>query len=156
MDVLRTDWAVEELVPHRGDMSWLSRIIQVDANTAVAEADIHECMFFLREGRLGVWTGVEFMAQTVAAWAGHRAHREGRSVVIGMLLGSRQFQAHCQHFSVGQTLRIESHLELLAANGLGMFDCKISVDGILVASALLSVFEPPNAAAFLEIQKGKL
>ncbi len=149
------DWRVEDLVPHRAGMSWLSRIVQVDANTAVAEAEIREGMFFLRDGRLGVWTGIEFMAQTVAAWAGHRAHREGRTVVLGMLVGCRQFQAQCQHFSVGQTLRIASQLELLADNGLGMFDCKISVDGADVASARLSVFEPPDAAAFLELQKGQ-
>ena len=153
MDSVRKGWAVEELVPHRGDMSWLSRIVHMDANTAVAEADIRVGMFFLREYRLDVWIGVEFMAQTVAAWAGHRSHREGRSVVIGMLVGSRQYQAHCQYFSVGQTLRIESQLELLAENGLGIFECKISVDGILAASARLSVFEQPDAASFLQIQQ---
>ncbi len=150
-----TEWTVEELVPHRGEMSWLSRIVRVDERCSIAEADIREGMFFLRDGRLGVWTGVEFMAQTVAAWAGGRAQREGRSVVIGMLVGSRQYLAHCQHFSVGQTLRIESQLELLADNGLGMFDCKISIDDAVVASARLSVFEPPDAAAFLELQKGR-
>lgn len=155
MDGNPTDWIVDELVPHRGDMSWLSRIVQVDEKSSIAEADIREGMFFLRDGGLGVWTGVEFMAQTVAAWAGGRAQREGRSVVIGMLVGSRQYLAHCQHFSVGQTLRIESQLELLADNGLGMFDCKISMDGAVVASARLSVFEPPDAAAFLELQKGR-
>jgi predicted hotdog family 3-hydroxylacyl-ACP dehydratase len=155
MDGKSTDWTVDELVPHRGDMSWLSRIVQVDETSSIAEADIREGMLFLRDGHLGVWTGIEFMAQTVAAWAGGRAQREGRSVVIGMLVGSRQYLAHCQQFSVGQTLRIESQLELLADNGLGMFDCKISLDGAVVASARLSVFEPPDAAAFLELQKGR-
>ena len=153
MDGKSTDWTVDELVPHRGDMSWLSRIVQVDEKSSIGEADIREGMLFLRDGRLGVWTGVEFMAQTVAAWAGGRAQREGRSVVIGMLVGSRQYRAHCQHFSVGQTLRIESQLELLADNGLGMFECKISIDGAVMASARLSVFEPPDAAAFLKLQK---
>jgi predicted hotdog family 3-hydroxylacyl-ACP dehydratase len=155
MDGKLTDWTVDELVPHRGNMSWLSRIVQIDEKCSIAEADIREDMFFLREGRLGVWTGVEFMAQTVAAWAGGRAQRESRSVVIGMLVGSRLYQTHCQHFSVGQTLRIESQLELIADNGLGMFDCKISIDGAVLASARLSVFEPPDAAAFLELQKGR-
>jgi predicted hotdog family 3-hydroxylacyl-ACP dehydratase len=155
MDSAQT-WTIDELVPHRGGMSWLSRIVQVDEKCAIAEADIREDAFFLRAGQLGVWLGVEFMAQTVAAWAGGRAQREGRSVVIGMLLGSRQYLAHCQYFSVGQTLRIESQLELLADNGLGMFDCKISIDGTVVASARLSVFEPPDAAAFLELQKGRV
>jgi len=155
MNSVRSDWTVDELVPHRGDMSWLSRIVQVDDHAAVAEADIRKGMFFLKDGRLGVWTGVEFMAQTVAAWAGYRARREGRSLVIGMLVGSRKYETYCQYFSVGQTIRIESQLELLADNGLGIFDCKISLCGKVVACARLSVFEPPNVTAFLFHQKRK-
>lgn len=154
MNAMPVDWAVEDLVPHRGDMSWLSRILQVDADSVVAEADIREGMFFLQGGVLGVWTGVEFMAQAVAAWAGARAQREGREVLIGMLLGTRQFQAHCQGFAVGQTLRITSRCELLADNGLGMFDCSIHVGDTLAATARLSVFEPPDVATFLAMQKG--
>ena len=154
-DVSYCGWTVDDLVPHRGDMSWLSRVLHVDADTVAAEAEIHEGMFFLREGRLGVWCGIEFMAQAVAAWAGHRARTEGREVLIGMLVGTRLFTPHCPYFSVGQTLRIDSRCELLAQNGLGMFDCSITVDGIVAATARLSVFEPPDAATFLEIQRGQ-
>jgi predicted hotdog family 3-hydroxylacyl-ACP dehydratase len=143
---------VDDLVPHRGTMSWLDRVISVNAECAVAEAEIRHDSFFVRNGQLPIWSGIEFMAQAVAAWAGHRARGQRRAVDIGFLVGSRRFEAHRQAFKVGERLRIHAHCELVADNGLGMFSCQIMVDGELAASANLSVFEPPEGAAFLNSQ----
>ncbi|MGH6649221.1 hypothetical protein [Aquabacterium sp.] len=140
---------VEQLVPHRGTMSWLDRIVSVDADGAVAEADIRPGGFFVRDGGLPAWAGIEYMAQTVAAWAGHRARSEGRQVDIGFLVGSRRYESTRPVFPVGACLHIQVARELIADNGLGMFACRILIDGSVVASANLSVFEPPEGAAFL-------
>ena len=40
--------------------------------------------------------------------------------------------------------------ELLGDNGLGMFRCRILADGDELATANVSVFEPPDALAYLE------
>jgi predicted hotdog family 3-hydroxylacyl-ACP dehydratase len=141
--------AVDDLVPHRRAMSWLERVLEVDSERAVALATIAENHMFLREGRLDVWVGIEYMAQTVAAWAGHRAQREQRTVTLGFLVGTRRYDACRQFFRSGDSLRIEAACELMAGNGLGMFSCRILVDGELAASANLSVFEPPEGAHFL-------
>ncbi|RZI86108.1 MAG: hypothetical protein EOP38_02595 [Rubrivivax sp.] len=140
---------VDALVPHRGTMSWLDRVVSVDADGAVAEAEIRAHDFFVRQGELPAWAGIEYMAQAVAAWAGHRAQREGRAVDIGFLVGTRRYDTQRQAFKVGERLRIQVRCELIAENGLGMFACQILIDGTLVASANLSVFEPPEGAAFL-------
>jgi predicted hotdog family 3-hydroxylacyl-ACP dehydratase len=144
--------SVAELVPHRGAMSWLDRIVSVDAERVVAEADIREASLFLRGGQLDVWIGIEYMAQAIAAWAGHRARREGRSVTLGFLVGTRRYDVHRQSFKLGERLRIEAYCELMADNGLGMFACRILVGGELAASANLSVFEPPEGEAFLNLK----
>lgn len=146
---------VADLVPHRGTMSWLDRILSVDAERVVAEADIDTGTLFLRNGQLDVWIGIEYMAQAIAAWAGHRAHREGRSVVLGFLVGTRRYDVHRQSFKPGECLRIEASCELMADNGLGMFACRILVGDELAASANLSVFEPPEGEAFLNPKKGE-
>lgn len=142
---------VADLVPHRGAMSWLDRVLSVDTERVVAEADIGEDSLFLRGGQLDVWTGIEYMAQAVAAWAGHRARSEGRAVALGFLVGTRRYDVHRQFFRPGDCLRIEASCELMADNGLGMFACRILVGGELAASANLSVFEPPGGAAFLNL-----
>lgn len=144
---------VADLVPHRRTMSWLDRIVSVDTERVVAEAAIREDSLFLRGGQLDAWIGIEYMAQAVAAWAGHRAHREGRSITLGFLVGTRRYDAHRQSFRVGECLRIEADCELMGNNGLGMFTCRILVGGELAAAASLSVFEPPEGGAFLDIKK---
>jgi predicted hotdog family 3-hydroxylacyl-ACP dehydratase len=140
---------VDELVPHRGDMSWLDAILQADEHSAVAQATVRHDSYFVREGILPSWIGVEYMAQTVAAWAGHRARSKGLPVKIGFLLGTRRYEAHRPCFKVGDCLRIEVHNEFFGENGLGMFACRIVVDDEVVASANVSVFEPPDEAVFM-------
>lgn len=146
---------VADLVPHRGTMSWLDRVVSVDAERVVAEADVAEDSLFLRDGQLAAWIGIEYMAQAIAAWAGHRARREGRRVTLGFLVGTRRYDVHRQSFKAGERLRIEAGCELMADNGLGMFACRILVGGELAASANLSVFEPPEGGAFMDSKKGE-
>lgn len=146
-------WTVDDLVPHRGDMSWLDTVVSADADTVVAEATIRPDSYFVRDGALPIWVGVEFMAQSVAAWAGHRGRLQGRPARIGFLLGTRRFDVHRQAFRVGERLRIEARCELMGDNGLGMFACRILVDGEVAAEANLSVFEPPDEAAFLKFSE---
>ena len=155
MSLMDEPLRVADLVPHRGSMSWLDRVISVDAERVVAEADIGEASLFLRGGQLDAWIGIEYMAQAIAAWAGQRARREGRSVTLGFLVGTRRYDVFRQSFRVGECLRIEAGCELMADNGLGMFACRILVGGELAASANLSVFEPPEGEAFLDIKKGE-
>lgn len=142
---------VDDLMPHRGDMNWLDAVLQADDDGVVAQATIQPDRYFVRDGVLPVWIGVEYMAQAVAAWAGHRAWSRGQPVKIGFLLGTRRYDVHRQHLLVGDVLRIEVRRELMGDNGLGMFACRIMVEGALIASANLSVFEPPQEAAFLNL-----
>jgi predicted hotdog family 3-hydroxylacyl-ACP dehydratase len=155
MSAMDTSLVVADLVPHRGTMSWLDRILSVDTERVVAEADIAEDSLFLRDGQLAAWIGIEYMAQAIAAWAGHRARCEGRSIALGFLVGTRRYDVFRQSFKAGECLRIEANCELMADNGLGMFACRILVGGELAASANLSVFEPPEGGAFMDIKKGE-
>jgi predicted hotdog family 3-hydroxylacyl-ACP dehydratase len=137
--------AVDDLVPHRGDMRWLDTVVSANHDAVVAESTIRPDSFFVRDGALPVWVGVEFMAQAVAIWAGHRGLQHGRAARIGLLLGTRRYDVYRQAFRVGDRLRIEARCEFMGDNGLG----RILVDDDVVAQANLSVFEPPDEAAFL-------
>ena len=147
---------VADLVPHRSTMLWLDKVVYVDDESVVALAQITRANFLLRDGTLPVWTGVEFMAQSIAAWSGYTAKATGRPVSIGFLLGTRRFEAQCQQFKLGDTLRIEARKELIAENGLAMFDCRIIVSGQSVANARLAVYEPADAISFLQNLKGEI
>ena len=136
---------VEQFVPHRGTMSLLSRLVEIDANQAMAEVDITPATLFARDHGVPAWVGIEYMAQTIAAWAGARARSAGREPGIGFLLGSRRYSSEQAEFTFGQTLRVSARCELIGDSGLGQFACRISdaTTGATIAEAMVSVFEPP-------------
>lgn len=116
---------IHGLVPHSGSMLLLERLLHVDAESACAEVRITpESMFATADG-VGSWVGIEYMAQTIAAFAGYQAQQAGRAVKIGFLLGTRRYEAMCGHFAPGSVLRIEAVRALQGENGLGAFECTI-------------------------------
>ncbi len=145
--------AVAAYVPHRGTMSLLSRVIEVTEEQAIAEIDVPLDGLFVRDGSVPAWVGVEYMAQTISAWSGGRAMREGMAPRVGFLLGCRRYQTTCSSFACGTVLRIEARQEFVSDAGLGMFDCRILRDGTVLATARVSVFEPEDGADYLKTRK---
>jgi predicted hotdog family 3-hydroxylacyl-ACP dehydratase len=140
---------VDSWIPHRGAMRLIDRVLAVDGDGAVAEVDVPFDGLFVRDGEVPSWIGIEYMAQTVAAWAGGRARARGGAPRAGLLLGSRRYEVRRGGFPCGARLRVEARCELIGENGLGLFDCRIELDGVPVATARISVFDPPEGADFL-------
>ncbi|HVJ37537.1 MAG TPA: hotdog family protein [Stenotrophomonas sp.] len=141
---------IEQVIPHRGQMRLIDRLLAWDEESVVAELRVPADAVFGDAAGVPAWVGVEYMAQTVAAWAGCRARGRGAEPSIGFLLGTRRYQAATERFAAGAVLRVEARCELMGDNGLGMFACRILQQDQVLASANISVFEPPDAAAYLE------
>jgi predicted hotdog family 3-hydroxylacyl-ACP dehydratase len=149
----QVDLPAEQLVPHRGPMLLLERIIDAGADGASASATVRIGDLFYRPEGTGAWTGIEYMAQTIAAWAGWHARQRNQAPKVGFLLGTRRYLCHRSFFKEGETLHIDVEREIDAGNGLGRFDCSIRIDGLEIARGQLAVFEPLDAKAFLMDQK---
>ena len=146
-DIQRGPWAphaMDAWVPHRGPMSLLDTVAHCDDDGIEALVRVPATGLFNGDDGVPAWVGIEYMAQAVAAWSGARARSGGGSPKIGYLLGSRRYEAAVPAFEVGAELRVLAQCELMGENGLGMFDCRIELDGRVVASGRLSVFEPPE------------
>ncbi|WP_240183438.1 hypothetical protein [Arenimonas caeni] len=141
--------AVERLVPHRGGMLWLERIVECDDTRAVAEAVVRDDHPLADGDAVPGWAGIEYMAQCIAAWAGGRALARGEPVKPGFLLGTRRYSCLRPRLAFGLRLRIEVHCELMGDNGLGLFACRLLDGEEEIAVANVSVFEPPDADAYL-------
>jgi predicted hotdog family 3-hydroxylacyl-ACP dehydratase len=129
---------IEFYVPHRGPMLLLNRLLVVESEFAVAEVIVPFDGLFVRAGGVPAWVGLEYMAQTIAAWAGQR----GGQAKIGFLLGSRRFQAHYAHWLSGWVLQVQVQPEaVVSPTGLGVFNCTISHQGLELACARVSTFE---------------
>ena len=145
-----TTVAIERLVPHRGGMLWLDRVLHVDEDLVVAEAVVRDDHPLLADDAIPAFAGLEYMAQAIAAWAGARALARGEPARPGFLLGTRRFLASVDTLPLGTPLRIEARRELFGDNGVGLFACVLSTGGTELATANVSVFEPPDADAFLK------
>ncbi len=141
---------IENYVPHRGAMLLIDRLLAADEESAVAEVTVPRDGLFLHDAGMPSWVGIEYMAQTVAAWAGWCARQKGRAVQIGFLLGSRRYETAQAFFAPGTLLTVSVRCELMGDNGLGMFDCRIEADGGKeLATARISVFEPGDGNAYI-------
>jgi predicted hotdog family 3-hydroxylacyl-ACP dehydratase len=136
-------FAVEELVPHTGKMVLLNRVIEFDEENMVAEVIVREDGLFGDGNTVPAWLGIEYMAQTIAALGGMKRRLAGKPLNVGFLLGTRRYESNVGTFAVGSVL-IVSVKRLVEDQGLGVFDCLITAEGISV-SAKLNVYQPESA-----------
>ena len=145
---MKSRYSVAELVPHSGKMSLLTGILDYGDDWLQAEVEItRESMFADAQG-VPAWIGLEYMAQAIAAYSGLQERLHGGKPKIGFLLGSRKYLCNAERFQIGQKLRLKVYPEILGDNGLNVFKCELQGEGIS-ASALVNVFQPDDADAFL-------
>ncbi|MBS0545694.1 MAG: hotdog family protein [Proteobacteria bacterium] len=142
---------VEALLPHRGTMLLIDRVLAFAGDTASAECTPRPDAWYADgAGAMPAWIGIELMAQTVAAHVGLRKRSEGVPPKQGALLGTRRYTSTEPAFAAGHALRIDSTMIYRDVSGLGAYDCRITCDGVEVATATLKVFEPDDFDAFVQ------
>ena len=133
---------VTELVPHRASMLLVDALLDCSDSQARALHEVAADAWYILDGGMPAWIGVELMAQTIAAVVGFQKRQSGRSPVQGYLLGTRRYRSTLPAFPVGSRLEIVARQQYREDSGLGAFDCEIVLDGARVAHATLTVFEP--------------
>jgi len=142
-------WPLAELLPHAGDMILIEQIDGCDDEQIHTRTTVRPGGLFNRaDGSLPAWLGLELMAQSVAAFAGCRARRQGLPVELGFLLGTRKFECAVEHFPAGAELLIHAQRSLEDDNGMGVFECHLRGPGIH-ATARLNVYRPPQPDRYL-------
>jgi len=133
---------VTELIPHTGDMVLLDRIVDYDDQGLTAELVVRgDGLLGGDERTVPAWVGIEYMAQTVAAYVGMKAKQANEPIRMGFLLGTRRYNSNVAAFKVGATLTIRVE-KIMQDDGLGVFDCRIQGEGVEV-TANLNVYQPP-------------
>jgi predicted hotdog family 3-hydroxylacyl-ACP dehydratase len=146
---------VATLLPHEAPMILLDKLIDVAELTVHCQVTIKPaCLFFDKQiNGIPAWVGIEFMAQTVAAWSGYHAWIKGESSPIGFLLGSRRYNSECDVYQQGEVLDIYAE-QLMESEGMAAFKCRIECAGKEVASSQLNAFVP-SQDKLDEMLKGK-
>ena len=136
---------IAQLVPHAAPMLLLDGLVAHDGERAVCTVTVRDGRPFVEDHRVPTVVTLEYMAQTVAAYAGYEGYQIGGPVEIAFLIGCRRMRSHQPYVPVGSTLTIEAH-HVWGDNALGTFACTATLaDGTPVAEATLSVFQPGSS-----------
>jgi predicted hotdog family 3-hydroxylacyl-ACP dehydratase len=143
--------SIEDLIPHRGTMLLLDRLLTFDNDSTIAEYVPRPDAWYADEaGNMPAWIGIELMAQTIAAHVGLLKRRDGLSPKLGALLGTRRYTSTRAAFAFGELLHINTKMIYRDDSGLAAYECRITVGSDEIASAVLKVFEPGDFETFLQ------
>jgi predicted hotdog family 3-hydroxylacyl-ACP dehydratase len=131
---------VTELLPHSGRMVLIDEVLEAGEGRIVARLTLRPTSPFVEDGRVPAIVAIEYMAQTVGAYAGLRARAAGGSPRIGFLLGTREMTLDVDAFGVGDELTVEAR-HVWGDEQLGSFQCEVRRDGRTLVSALVNVYE---------------
>jgi predicted hotdog family 3-hydroxylacyl-ACP dehydratase len=127
---------------HEPPMALLDRVLEVGPDSAVCSCVVNESNpFYWAPRGVPSWVGIEFMAQCIAVSAGARAVLAQRPLPVGLLLGTMTFHSRIDRFDA--TAVYVAHCRNLVKDdqGLGAFDCAISLGDETIATARLTVKE---------------
>lgn len=137
---------VSELIPHRGEVLLLERVLEHDPECTTVRVAVGASGWLRRsDGSAPSWLAVEYMAQCAAAHEGMLARMEGRPPPLGFLISARGLRLHGAHFGADEILRVRA-ARARGRPGLGALShsCSIHVangdaEGALRAEGVLSV-----------------
>jgi predicted hotdog family 3-hydroxylacyl-ACP dehydratase len=141
---------LEQLLPYRPPMILIDRMIDATDMGSMCEVTIGPQTLFIEPGGVPAFVGLEYMAQTVAAYGGYKSYLAGEPMAIGFLLGTPQLKTSCQFFDCGQTLQIQA-THVWGDDELMQFHCMIqdALTGKLLQQAELNVFKPQDLQPYL-------
>jgi len=134
-------YTIEELLYHAPPMVLVDKVEAYDAETVRAQVDIRADSPFLDGGAVPAYVGIEYMAQSIAAYSGIKAREVGGDPKIGYLVSARKMSMAVPSFVIGAKLEITVHL-VYDETPMAVFDCSISQDGETLAEARLNVYQP--------------
>lgn len=140
------DKRLYELLPHRPPMLLINEVVEVAADKSSAVVFVDEQVpFYVKGCGVPAWVGVEYMGQTAALMAGFQLQQGLVEPHLGVLLGTRRYQAYQPYFQDGLSLLIECSEVALVGDNLATFDCRISSQSSTetLAEGKLSVFRKP-------------
>lgn len=149
---MKSEFNVDELVPHSGRMSLLSEITGYGDDWLSAAVDITPSSMFADEKGVPSWVGLEYMAQAIGAWAGLQERKLGREPKLGFLLGTRKYSVPVAWFPPGERVDVRVTKNMQAENGLCAFDCELRGRDYKV-TASLNIYQPEDADMFLRDAK---
>lgn len=152
---MATDFPViEELIPHRGSLLLLDRVVDFAGATVMAEYTPRSDAWYVdADGNMPAWIGLELMAQAIAAHVALEKRLSGLPPKMGALLGTRSYRSSAAAFVAGSPLTLCATQIMCDPGGLAAYECTIESGGITLAEAVLKAYEPEDFETFMRSNK---
>ena len=142
-----------DLLPHKGKMLLISRILEYDINARFlrSEYDVCEGCLFYDSALEGVPSYVcfEFMAQAISALSGLTGKILGKPPMIGFILSVSSLEIKLPVFRPGDIIQIavneEHRIDMVST-----FRCVVATGSSEAASAKLMVMDVENPEEFIK------
>lgn len=137
---------VAPLLPHSGDMVLLDCVTEYGDDYLTAEMQVKADNILIKKGKLLTVSGIEILAQGVAAWAGCMSFLADEPIRLGYLLGTRKLFVYTQEIPIGTNLQIKVKKSIQDAAGFGVFDCQLIdlKENKVILEGALNLFCPKN------------
>jgi predicted hotdog family 3-hydroxylacyl-ACP dehydratase len=140
------------LMPHRGKMYLISRIVEYDINARSLRSEydiVNNCLFY-DPGMDGVpsYMCFEFMAQAVSALSGLTGKILGKPPMMGFILSVSSLEIKVPLFKPGEIITIEISGQQ-AVDTVSTFNCVARVGENETARAKLMVMDIENPLEFI-------
>lgn len=144
------DYPIDSLLPHSAPMVLLDQVECVRDHGLTASLTIRPESLFCESSGVPAWVGMEYMGQTIAAYAGLLARNRGETVRIGFLVSCRRYEPTVSFFAPGAKLSVSADAVTLNDTGLRVFECGIYHGETQLVCANLNVYMPADASAFIK------
>jgi len=141
-------YPIENLVPHSASMLLLDKVLDYGDDWLKAQVEIRKDSMFCENDCVPALVGIEYMAQTIAAFAGKNDKLINKKPSIGLLLGTRKYDSTVDNFPIGTILDIHVEQMYIDNSGLGVFKCKIEAENILV-KANINVYHSQDVTSLI-------
>lgn len=130
---------IQELIPHSGAMVLVDDIVEKKDDFISVKTLIKYDNPFLQDGKFPTFNTLEIMAQSLVVYRG--LNDKSSNARLGFLLGARRFEIIKPNLNIGDELITKTYISE-DFDGMGVYESSVYVDGKLVASASISVFNP--------------
>jgi predicted hotdog family 3-hydroxylacyl-ACP dehydratase len=131
------------LVPHQPPLLLINEVREANGEQCTTLTRVDPGAWYADpDGAMPAWFGLELMAQTISAYSGNRQKHLGIAPRFGYLLGTREYACEVPSFPAGALLEVEARVHYADAMGLSAFACELRCDGVILARAILKVYEP--------------
>ncbi|HFD11502.1 MAG TPA: 3-hydroxylacyl-ACP dehydratase [Crenotrichaceae bacterium] len=141
-------------------MVLIDTVKQVDNNSITTTLRVRDdALFSLPDKTVPAWVGIEYMAQTIAAFSGYHCLIHGKPIRLGLLLGTRHYQSEHASYPCGAMLYVHACKIIESSNDMCVFDSTIEIadtdtrQPIYSATAKINLLLPEDFNAFLNNKK---